>query len=314
MSDAPKSTPRDVFSYLLATAMLYVAVISFLTLLFQYINIWLPDQLDFFMSGSTSATQRSTASLIVVWPVYILMTWLLGKDIKLNIEKSEIKARKWLLYLTLFISAIIIIVDLITLIFNFLGGELSLRFGLKVLVVLLVAAGVFGYYLWDIRRDRSKSSQLPKLAAWISSGVILASIVAGFFIVGSPAKQRQIRFDQQRVEDLQVIQSQVLNFWQQKAALPDQLAELEDDISGWQAPLDPETDEPYEYQALGDLDFKLCAYFSTQSKVQNMSPKERFSPRGFSGNFEHGIGRECFTRTIDPELYSQDKLKPLPVR
>ena len=176
MSDTPKSTPKDVFSYLLAIAMLYVAVISLLTLLFQYINIWLPDQLDFFASGSASAVLRSTASLIVVWPVYILMTWLLGKDIKLNVEKREIKVRKWLLYLTLFISAIIIIIDLITLIFNFLGGELSLRFGLKVLVVLLVAAGVFSYYLWEIRRDGAKSSQISKLSAWAASGVILASI------------------------------------------------------------------------------------------------------------------------------------------
>jgi hypothetical protein len=304
MSQTPKGTPKDVFSYLLAIAMLYVAVISFLTLLFQYINFWLPDQLDFYFSGSTSTVLRSTASLIVVWPVYILMTWLLDKDAKIHVEKREIKVRKWLLYLTLFISAVTIIIDLITLIYNFLGGELSLRFGLKVLVVLLVAAGVFGYYLWDIRRDGKKSSQIPKLTAWIASAVVLASIVAGFFIYGSPATQRQIRFDQQRV----------LNYWQQKDALPEELTELEDSLSGWQVPLDPETNEAYEYQVEGELSFKLCGYFTTQNKTQNISPKERIFLGSFEGNFEHGIGRECFSRTIDPELYKLDKLLPQPVR
>jgi hypothetical protein len=34
-----------------------------------------------------------------------------------------------------------------------LGGEITTRFILKVLVAGAIATTVFGYYLWDLRRD-----------------------------------------------------------------------------------------------------------------------------------------------------------------
>ena len=37
--------------------------------------------------------------------------------------------------------------------YRLLGGELSLRFVLKVLVVGVIAGGVFGYYLGELRRE-----------------------------------------------------------------------------------------------------------------------------------------------------------------
>ena len=39
------------------------------------------------------------------------------------------------------------------LVYRLLGGELSLRFVLKVLVVGVIAGGVFGYYLGELRRE-----------------------------------------------------------------------------------------------------------------------------------------------------------------
>ena len=43
--------------------------------------------------------------------------------------------------------------DLITLVYNVLGGELTVRFVLKVITVAAIASTVFGYYLWDLRRE-----------------------------------------------------------------------------------------------------------------------------------------------------------------
>jgi membrane protein YqaA with SNARE-associated domain len=43
--------------------------------------------------------------------------------------------------------------DVITLIYNFLGGELSARFVLKILTVAVIAGGVVAYYLADIRGE-----------------------------------------------------------------------------------------------------------------------------------------------------------------
>ena len=79
------------------------------------------------------------------------------KDMQRNAEKKSSKIRKWLTYITLFITAGVIIGDLITLIFNLLGGELTLRFILKVLTVLLIAGIIFGYYLWDLKKEEKEA-------------------------------------------------------------------------------------------------------------------------------------------------------------
>lgn len=43
--------------------------------------------------------------------------------------------------------------QLIAVVYTFLGGELTLRFVLKVAVVALIARTVFGYYRWDLGED-----------------------------------------------------------------------------------------------------------------------------------------------------------------
>ena len=65
--------------------------------------------------------------------------------------------RRWLTYVTLFLAATVLIGDLITLVYNLLGGELSLRFVLKVLVVGTIAGAIFGYYLRDLRREEKEA-------------------------------------------------------------------------------------------------------------------------------------------------------------
>ena len=114
------TTPKDVFVHLLSITSLVVVVISFIALVWQYINASFPDQLDY-LYYNNRAILSSIASLAVLWPVFILVNWLIGKDIKMNPEKRVIKIRKWLLYLALFIASITIIIDLVAIINNFLN-------------------------------------------------------------------------------------------------------------------------------------------------------------------------------------------------
>lgn len=315
MPENNKSTPRDVFLQLLSIITLYISVISFIALIFQYVNTLLPDQLDFFsFTNSFNIIRRSLASLIVAWPVYIFISWLIGKDYVNSPAKRDIKIRKWLLYLTLFVAAITIIIDLISLIFNFLGGDLTLAFLLKVLTILIVTSAVFGYYIWDLKRTSASRSDKPRLLAWIVSALLLISLIGGFFIIGSPNKQRARRFDEQRVFNLQNIQSQIINFYQQKERLPENLGELENDITGFRIPLDPETNEPYEYSATTELSYELCVTFNTSSS-QGITSSVR--PRPISKfdvnqqSWDHTTGRVCFSRDIDPDLLNLDNNRPL---
>ena len=207
-----KSGPKDVFQHLLAIVTLYGSVISFIALIFQYVNYLYPDQL--YLGSVSDLVRWSSSALVVMFPVFILMSWLIHRDIRINPEKNEIRARKWLLYFTLFVAAITIIVDLITLLYNFFGGELTGRFALKILTVLVVAVAVFGYYLWELRRQATAVSNIPKLSGWAGAVVVVAAIVSGFFIIGSPATQRALRMDQERVNALTNIQNQIVNYWQ----------------------------------------------------------------------------------------------------
>ncbi|MCB9802701.1 hypothetical protein H6761_01615 [Candidatus Nomurabacteria bacterium] len=306
-SNIPKTTPKDVFLHLFAIVTLYLSVVSFMTLYVQYINVIFPDPLTFYYRSVSEGIRVSMAILLIALPAYLISSWFLKKDDQKNILHREIKIRKWLVYLTLFVSAVTVIIDLMILVYNFLNGELSTQFFLKILVVLLVAAALFLYYFWDLKNENIKS-KLPVTIAATLLVIMVASIVWGFFLIGAPSQQRDHRFDEQRVQDLQLLQSQIINYWQNKEVLPTELSQLENDISGYQVANDPETKADYQYQVLGDLSFELCADFTTNSEdfVNGSQAARYYYPSIDSQNWEHKSEKTCFERTIDPELYKNN--------
>ena len=312
------ASPKDVFLHLAMVAALYISVFSFITLLFQYINVLFPDQLNFYIRGILNSISWSTAALVIVFPVFLSASWFIEKEFVKHPDKREFLIRKWLLYLTLFIASVAVTIDLVALVFNFLSGELTMRFLLKVIVIFGIAGGVFWYYLWNLRNGGGEVAR--KLSKKIAIGVslfVVVAIVSGFFIVGTPAHQRRVRFDEKRVSNLQIIQNHIVNYWREKGELPEKLENLEDSISGFTPPLDPRTTEPYKYKVLELFTFELCAVFETSSNVSlrsvvNVEPIA-LGPRGFEGNWEHSEGETCFERTIDPDLYGDDSF-PIPIK
>ncbi|MDZ4260340.1 MAG: DUF5671 domain-containing protein, partial [Candidatus Sungbacteria bacterium] len=168
-----KTTPKDIFLHLLNIVTFYVSAISYITLLIQYINLLLPDPLNYYHAGILESIFWSTSIIVVAFPCYIFTSWLMERDFAYTPAKRNLSVRKWLIYATLFIAAVTILGDTVALVFNFLKGELTLRFFLKVIVVLVVSAAVFGYYFWDLR-ERDKNAWITrKRAAWIASGIVL---------------------------------------------------------------------------------------------------------------------------------------------
>lgn len=304
-----RNIPRDLFLHLLAIVTLYWSAISFVTLLWQYINYFFPDVLSYYPNSFNEPMRFAIASLIIVFPVFILDSWYLNKIYEKEAQVRESKIRKWLIYLTLFITSLIIIGDLVSVINTFLGGEITIRFVLKALSILLTAVIIFGYYLDDVRRDTP--TKLAKYFAWLTSIIILVTVIGAFFIVGSPKTARLMELDRQKVFDLQDIQYQIVNYWQRKEVLPTSLSDLNDKISGYAVPTDPETKNNYEYNIKDtkNLSFELCAVFNLNYVTQNYNNQEASvfvpsSPKGsYSQNWDHGTGRVCFERTIDKEMY-----------
>jgi len=305
MEDSKKTGPKDVFSHLLAIIFLYASVVGFGTLLFQYINIYFPDPLLWeYSRSSREALRWPIALLVIIFPLYIWLTSFLQRDIIRNPEKRELKTRRWLLYFTLFLTTIAIVIDLVTLIYRFLGGELTTRFVLKIVVVLAIAVAVFVYYLWTLRKD-IPASKHPTMRFFVWGVMCLGAIaiVAGFFLAGSPQAERLRRFDDQRESDLRVIQYEIVNFWQAKRKLPAALDVLKNDINGFTPPRDPETSASYEYKISGDFSFELCATFNLSNKNTPQPPSAVPVGRYLDDMWLHDAGQVCFSRTIDPDLY-----------
>ncbi len=296
----PYLSAREAFMYLVLFLTLYISSISLGTILFQFVNRWFPDALEYsYIYESTTAIIRSaTAALIITFPVFFWMSRMLRQAIAKDPEKRSSKVRKWLTYVTLFVAAGVIIGDLITLVTYLLSGEITTRFLLKVLIVLLIAGSTFGYYLWDLRGEEKETPRTWKayptgLKTFIGIVVAFVTITAigGLWTAGSPAKERARRFDDRRISELQSISYAIDNYWNLKKALPRDLetlsAERDTNISSI---LDPETSSPYEYIITDTDSYELCATFTMPTSPES---NEAYAPTG-TEFWQHGEGRTCF--------------------
>ena len=121
--------------------------------------------------------------------------------------------------------------------------------------------------------------------------VVFISLVAGLWIVGSPANARRERMDANRVSDLRGIMRATDDFWEQNSRLPASLTELASDARVDVAAVDPTTSEPYGYRTLTDETYELCAVFEAESDVA----EARVAP----GFWAHEVGRICFEIMVD---------------
>ncbi len=304
----PKTTAKDFFLFLGVFIGLYVSSVSFLMLAFAIVEKVFPIIGNYY-SDPSGTIRWGLAVMIIFFPAFIYLSYMVNKDLKANPEKKEIWIRRWTIFFTLFISGLTIAIDLATLIYRFLGAEdLTTKFFLKVILVLLVAIVVFRYYLYELKRDAKEYKQSAKIFIYVISAVVLATVIYGVVLIGSPFAQNARNLDQQRVNDLSNIQSQIVYVqWTNKGTVPASLMELNDQISGYMVPTDPETGLPYEYTVLSKNSFELCATFSASSTqdagITRVSTPAPYPVNSIVDNWSHSAGRVCFDRTIDPTIY-----------
>ncbi|MBU6310370.1 hypothetical protein KGO06_00345 [Patescibacteria group bacterium] len=303
----PKVGPKDFFLWLGAIVALYTSVFAFLTLAFEYVNTAFPDALSYSYDPYSGAIKFAIATLIVAFPLFLVLMRLIRMDIARTPEKSDLWVRRWALYLTIFIAGATIAIDLVTLVYYFLDGEITTRFVLKVLVVLLVASAGLMHFLSDIWGYWVEYPARAMYVGWAVAVLIVGTVVSGFLIIGSPMDARLYKMDEQKVYDLQSIQGQILYHYQSTGVLPEALAELSSPLSGYSVPISADG-TLYEYR-IGDADsFELCAMFNKASRTSASMPV-----RGANDFWEHGEGLECFARTIDHDLYPVIDTAKVPV-
>lgn len=145
---------RDAFLYLFSFAALGTWTIGLGSLMFTLIDHWIPDPLVHTYGYGSLQDQiaGSLAAVIVAFPIYLLVMAYILRRIEAHADKLDSPVQKWLTYLALLVAASVVLGDLIAFLTHLLQGGLTARFLAKDAVVLVIAGGVFWYYLGAVQR------------------------------------------------------------------------------------------------------------------------------------------------------------------
>jgi hypothetical protein len=291
---------REAFLYLVLFSALYFFSYHLGSLWFSLINHWLPDPADarWQVVRLGPEIRWSVSALLISLPVFTFTARLLAREVADNPIHRLSPVRRWLTYLTLFVAACILIGDLTVLVHKLLGGELNLRFVLKVGVVGLIAGTVFTHYLRDLRQEEQSSANLrrPQPLAngtrllGAASLLTIAAMACGIWVMGSPAQQRLIRLDDARVADLAQLEVAVERYLREQQQLPATLEVLVNQPGTDLRWRDRSSHQPYGYRPLGDEAIELCAHFATDTAR---------TAHGDAGDWPHPAGQHCFRRPVE---------------
>jgi hypothetical protein len=313
---SPRVSPKDVFLHLLAVITLYASAIALGTLLFQYIDYWFPalGNAYYYKAGLTGSMRYAISTLIVVFPVYFFVSRMLRRAYEAEPGRINLAIRKWLAYFTLFLAAAIAIGWLVALINHFLNGDFTTAFILKALAVFFITGSIFYYYRAITRGEENR--QAVKNVGYFVTTIVFISIIAAFFLVGSPVTARLQKQDAQRISDLSMLQGDIVNYWQAKNALPPELSNLNDALRGVSVPKDP-SGKDYGYAVKGPLTFNICSTFDTAGDSQSAYgiayPASYGILSGPDVNWTHPAGYYCFERTIDKDFFKNNPYAPKPL-
>jgi hypothetical protein len=112
---------------------------------------------------------------------------------------------------------------------------------------------------------------LPKILAASAIVLVGVSVIIGFNATGGPWTQRLVRFDEQRLSQLNRLSRTVIEYYaDNQNHVPGELTDLEKySQTKLQTPLqhrdllDPKTKTPIEYKPTSDHSFELCTRFDT---------------------------------------------------
>lgn len=300
-----KNNAKFAFWYMLSLVALIFMTLSTGQVIFQIINKFIADFSNGYAhSFDSSILKFAISSLIISIPLYYVIT----RQIEQSLEKKELDkdsgVRRWLTYFILFVSSVVIIVWLIATINSFLGGELTSKFLLKTLTVIVISGLVFSYYLYDIRRDETtKSNSIIRAYLIVSLILTIGSLIAAFFVVESPSEARARRHDLEVLNNFTQIDSTISNYFSEKKVLPENLDELKGQTPYLNATAlkDPKTGANYEYKKITDNEYQLCATFETDNTLAGDTQEYAYTDR-----WPHGSGYQCLSQKVldlsDPRI------------
>ncbi len=290
---------KFAFFYMLSLAALIFMALSSGIIVFQIINKNIIDVLETFRGRYESGALKFAISAIIISaPIYYVMVAQINKNLFKGFLGKDSGVRKWLTYLILFISSLVMTGWLIATIYSFLDGELTTKFILKALTAIIISAIIFTYYFYDIKRENvvGVKDNIIRIYFYGSLVLVIAILISAFVFVESPTQTRNIKHDNNIIEKFSKIDNAINSHYNQKEKLPDNLDIL---ISGLtylrtEDLEDSATKKKFDYKIVDDKTYELCATFLMSSSDAEAQGLHRY----YNKTWEYDKGYQCLEQEV----------------
>lgn len=314
-----KQNAKYAFYYLLSLVALIFVAVSVGMIVFGIISQTINDALAFNGYSDYNGQFRfAISALLISAPIFYIINRLINRGLQIKELDQESGIRRWLTYFILLVSSVTVLGIFISIVNNFLNGELTLSFALKALTMLIISGSVFSFYLYDIRRaDATKKDKIVKIFFISSLTLVLVAFISALFFVESPKEARDRRLDQLVINRIYNLESAVSTYFETKKVLPDTLEDIINSpgyYNSMERPIiDSETglEKVIVYQKVDDKNYQLCTNFLAASYSSNINARPIINYA--SGSKEHEAGYQCFKNMVwdNTNQALEDKLQAL---
>lgn len=274
----PKSygSAREAFLYVVYFSLLGMVATQIGALAFAWIDRQFADDLAtsaYYNSWGAAGLRWSVASLLVGYPIFLFLGMRLAAKKRKDPDRRRSRVHAWLTYVTLIFAAGALIGDLVSVVFQFLNGELQSRFLAKAGVVGVISASILWNYSRDVERHKSGADMAGRALALVSTLIAAALVLWAFSIVRSPYSARLKMADEQRLQGLMETTRLIDCHYTYAGRLPESLAAMSEFLSDRAArlpvadgcanalPTDPLTGAEFSYRGVDDKTYEICANF-----------------------------------------------------
>lgn len=225
---------KYAFFYMLSLVALVFMSLSTGMIVFQIINKYIVDIINQ-SRGRFSPDQLKFAisALIISAPIFYFTTRQIFKNLFSGALDKDSQIRKWLTYFILLVSSVVMIGWFIAVVNSFLDGELTLKFILKALTAVGIAAIIFSFYLYDIKRENVMGAKdnVLKIYFYGSLMLVIAVFAGALFIIESPTETRDRKMDDEVLRKLNRLDSSVRSYYVENERLPVDFGELREEFA-----------------------------------------------------------------------------------
>lgn len=246
--------------------------------------------------------QFGIAAILIASPIFFILAWLINRHLFEGKIRNNAPVRRWLIYIVLVATGMTVITDLVQILITYLNGTLATPFLLKSLTVLVLAAMIFAFYLWDINKKTTEKVTNSANSLWFFSAIVIcvAVLVVAFINLESPETKRLRNNDRDLINNIYEISNTVNSFVSSKHVMPKDLNELTPyytlDVSINKKFIDQVT-----YKVTGDRTYQLCADFATDNQKEAECES--------MGRYKlHQVGYQC----LDYVAIENDGMKKIP--